>query len=233
MIKMEKTMKIFKYLFWLFFISLIIATCTLVKERNSLLGNLSNYQMREKAFKLELRKDSSTIATQSQTLLSQKEAERLKILVLEDKMKKVQSQVTTKTTTGLNDVVVGWAGVIDDTTTNSTIEHDTLVVADTNCLKIPKRFEVKEKFYQISGEVIRQGIRFDSIAFPNETIVTVGERKQNLFSKKESVVQIKNTNPYVKMQSMNNIVIKPKKPFYEHPVFLIGVGVIGAKLLTK
>jgi hypothetical protein len=228
---MEKTMKIFKYLFWLFFISLIIATCTLIKERNSLLGNLSNYQMREKAFKVELRKDSSTIATQSQTLLSQKEAERLKILVLEDKMKKVQSQVSTKTNTGISDVVVGWAGIIDDDTTG--LVHDTLVVADTNCLRIPKRFEVKEKFYQISGEVIRQGIKFDSISFPNETIVTVGERKQNLFSKKESVVQIKNTNPYVKMQSMNNIVIKPKKPFYEHPIFLISVGAIGAKLLTK
>lgn len=225
-------MKIFKYLFWLFFISLIIATCTLIKERNSLLGNLSNYQMREKAFKVELRKDSSTIATQSQTLLSQKEAERLKILVLEDKMKKVQSQVSTKTNTGISDVVVGWAGIIDDDTIGL-VQHDTLVVADTNCLRIPKRFEVKEKFYQISGEVIRQGIKFDSISFPNETIVTVGERKQNLFSKKESVVQIKNTNPYVKMQSMNNIVIKPKKPFYEHPIFLISVGVIGAKLLTK
>jgi hypothetical protein len=227
-----KSVKIFKYLFWLFFISMIITTCTLLRERNNLLGNLSNYQMREKAFKLELRKDSSTIATQSQTLLSQKEAERLKILVLEDKMKKVQSQVTTKTTTGFSDVVVGWAGVIDDTT-NTIIEHDTLVIADTNCLKIPKRFEVREKFYQISGEVIRQGIKFDSISFPNETIVTVGERKQNLFSKKESVVQIKNTNPYVKMQSMNNIVIKPKKPFYEHPIFLISVGIIGTKILTK
>jgi hypothetical protein len=227
-----KSVKIFKYLFWLFFISMIITTCTLLRERNNLLGNLSNYQMREKAFKLELRKDSSTIATQSQTLLSQKEAERLKILVLEDKMKKVQSQVTTKTTTGFSDVVVGWAGIIDDTT-NAIIEHDTLVIADTNCLKIPKRFEVREKFYQISGEVIRQGIKFDSISFPNETIVTVGERKQNLFSKKESVVQIKNTNPYVKMQSMNNIVIKPKKPFYEHPIFLISVGIIGTKILTK
>jgi len=227
-----KSVKIFKYLFWLFFISMIITTCTLLRERNDLLGNLSNYQMREKAFKLELRKDSSTIATQSQTLLSQKEAERLKILVLEDKMKKVQSQVTTKTTTGFSDVVVGWAGIIDDTT-NAIIEHDTLVIADTNCLKIPKRFEVREKFYQISGEVIRQGIKFDSISFPNETIVTVGERKQNLFSKKESVVQIKNTNPYVKMQSMNNIVIKPKKPFYEHPIFLISVGIIGTKILTK
>jgi hypothetical protein len=227
-----KSVKIFKYLFWLFFISMIITTCTLLRERNNLLGNLSNYQMREKAFKLELRKDSSTISTQSQTLLSQKEAERLKILVLEDKMKKVQSQVTTKTTTGFSDVVVGWAGIIDDTT-NAIIEHDTLVIADTNCLKIPKRFEVREKFYQISGEVIRQGIKFDSISFPNETIVTVGERKQNLFSKKESVVQIKNTNPYVKMQSMNNIVIKPKKPFYEHPIFLISVGIIGTKILTK
>ena len=227
-----KSVKIFKYLFWLFFISMIITTCTLLRERNNLLGNLSNYQMREKAFKLELRKDSSTIATQSQTLLSQKEAERLKILVLEDKMKKVQSQVTTKTTTGFSDVVVGWAGIIDDTT-NTIIEHDTLVIADTNCLKIPKRFEVREKFYQISGEVIRQGIKFDSISFPNETIVTVGERKQNLFSKKESVVQIKNTNPFVKMQSMNNIVIKPKKPFYEHPIFLISVGIIGTKILTK
>jgi hypothetical protein len=227
-----KNIKIFKYLFWLFFISLIITTCTLLKERSGLLGNLSNYQMREKAFKVELKKDSSTIATQSQTLLSQKEAERLKIIVLEDKMKKVQSQVTTKTNTGVNDIVVGWAGIIDDSS-ESYIQHDTLVVADTNCLRIPKRFEVNEKFYKISGEVIKQGIKFDSISFPNETIVTVGERKQNLFSKKESVVQIKNTNPFVKMQSMNNIVIKPKKPFYEHPIFLIGVGVLGTKLLSK
>ena len=228
---MNKKLKIFKYIFWIFFLSLIITTCTLLKERNSLMSNLSNYQMREKAFKLEIRKDSSTIATQTQTLLSQKEAERLKILVLEDKMKKVQSQVTTKTNTGVNDIVVGWAGVIGDD--SSYIEHDTLVIADTNCLKIPKRFEVNERFYQISGEVIRTGIKFDSISFPNETIVTVGDRKKNLFSKKESVVQIKNTNPFVKMQSMNNIVIKPKKPFYEHPIFLIGVGVLGTKLLSK
>ena len=229
---MEDKLKIFKILFWVFFVSLIIGTCTLLKERNSLMSNLSNYQMREKAFKLEIRKDSSTIATQTQTLLSQKEAERLKILVLEDKMKKVQSQVSTKTNTGINDIVVGWAGVIDDTS-ETIIEHDTLVVADTNCLKIPKRFEVNERFYKISGEVIRQGIKFDSISFPNETIVTIGDRKKNLFSKKESVVQIKNTNPFVKMQSMNNIVIKPKKPFYEHPIFLIGVGILGTKLLTK
>lgn len=229
---MEKTLKIFKVLFWVFFVCLILGTCALLKERNSLFSNLSNYQLREKAFKLELRADSSTIATQTQTIISQKEAERLKILVLEDKMKKVQSQVTTKTNTGINDVVVGWAGVIDDSN-NTIVEHDTLVLNDTNCIRVPKRFEVNDKFYKISGEVIKVGIKFDSISFPNETIVTVGSRKQNIFSKKESVVQIKNTNPYVKMQSMNNIVIKPKKPFYEHPLFLIGVGALGFKLLSK
>jgi hypothetical protein len=217
-------------------IALIVILCIVFYYLLNTIGNLK----REKEdllklsseFKTIVRKDSSTIAIQQQNILSQKEAIRLGKLVLEENMKKVQSQVTTKTQTKVEQVFIGYAGQLDSNG-NEIIERDTLYMQDTTMLKVPKAFSMSNRFYAISGKVEKKGVMIDSISFPNETKVTIGYTRKNIFSKKESVVHIKNTNPYVQMQGMDNIIIKEKKPFYEKPIFLLGVGIIGGIFLIK
>jgi len=217
-------------------IALIVILCIVFYYLLNTIGNLK----REKEdllklsseFKTIVRKDSSTIAIQQQNILSQKEAIRLGKLVLEENMKKVQSQVTTKTQTKVEEVFIGYAGQLDSNG-NEIIERDTLYMQDTTMLKVPQSFSMSNRFYAISGKVEKKGVLIDSVSFPNETKVTIGNTRKNIFAKKESVVHIKNTNPFVQMQGMENIIIKEKKPFYEKPIFLLGVGIIGGIFLIK
>lgn len=211
---------------------LLIAFGFLLKTIGELKQDKENLLKLTTDFKVIVKKDSSTIAIQQQNILSQKEAIRLGKLELEEGMKKVQSQVKTKTITKVEQVFIGYAGQLDSNG-NEIIEKDTIVLNDTNAIKVPKRFAIDTKFYDISGQVLKTGVLLDSISFPNETIVTIGQSKKNLFAKKESVVHIKNTNPFLKMQSMENVIIKEKTPFYKKPIFLVGIGFLGGLFILK
>lgn len=211
---------------------LLIAFGFLLKTIGELKQEKENLLKLTTDFKVIVKKDSSTIAIQQQNILSQKEAIRLGKLELEEGMKKVQSQVKTKTITKVEQVFIGYAGQLDSNG-NEIIEKDTIVLNDTNAIKVPKRFAIDTKFYDISGQVLKTGVLLDSISFPNETIVTIGQSKKNLFAKKESVVHIKNTNPFLKMQSMENVIIKEKTPFYKSATFLVGIGILGGLFILK
>ena len=88
---MKKIIAILVILFIAFYY-LLSTIGNLKREKENLLKITSD-------FKTIVRKDSSTIAIQQQNILSQKEAIRLGKLVLEENMKKVQSQVSAKTQT--------------------------------------------------------------------------------------------------------------------------------------
>ena len=217
-------------------IAIIVVLCIVFGYLLNVIGELKsekeNLLKLTSDFKLVVKKDSSTIAIQQQNILSQKEAIRLGKLQLEEGMKKVQSQVSTKTITKVEEVFIGYAGQLDSNG-NEIIEKDTIVLNDTNAIKVPKRFAIDTKFYDISGQVLKTGVLLDSISFPNETIVTIGHSKKNFFAKKESVVHIKNTNPFVQMKNMENVIIKEKTPFYKKPIFLVGVGFLGGLFILK
>ena len=221
---MKKIIAILVILFIAFYY-LLSTIGNLKREKENLLKITSD-------FKTIVRKDSSTIAIQQQNILSQKEAIRLGKLVLEENMKKVQSQVSAKTQTKIEEVFIGYAGQLDSNG-NEIIEQDTIYLQDTTMLKVPQKFNVENRFYAISGKVEKKGVTLDSISFPNETKVTIGYTRKNIFAKKESVVHLKNTNPFVQVQGMDNIIIKERKPFYEKPIFLLGVGFLGGIFLIK
>lgn len=212
---------------------LFIRSCSAEREAKRLVAQLSEYRIKEKSFESKRLADSSTIATQSQTILTQSEAIKLGLLELEDKMKKVQSQVKVKTETVIAEKPVpfipdGWV----DTT--GLVRDDKGNVIRQDSVAVPQRFKLDEKWFAIDGYVKKSGLMIDSLKIPNKTLVTVGYRKTGFLNlSKEAVVQVKNENPYVGVSGMDNVVIKNKKPFWKSPLFTILVGAAAGYYLKR
>ena len=205
-------------------ILLTIKSCQSLQERDALLTQITAYQLGEKAFKTKLLQDSSTMATQTQTILSQDEAIKLGLLKLEGDIKKVQSQVRQKQEISIEDIAVpfvpsgyadttGWAKRLNEgDRSDSTI--DSLLA---NSVIVPSKFKKDDKWFKIDGEVQKTGIMIDSLKITNESSVTIGYKKSGLFGlKRTPLVEIKNTNPYLAVTKMNNVVIKPDKSIFKN-----------------
>lgn len=211
------------------------------QEHERLLTQITAYQLGEKAFKTKLLQDSSTLAQQTQTILTQEEAIRTGILKLEGDIKKVQSQVRQKQEISIEDIAVpfvpngyadttGWAKRIKEgDRSDSTI--DSLLA---NSVIVPSKFQKDDKWFSIGGEVQKDGIKVDSLKIQNESSVTIGYKKSGFLGlKSEPLVEIKNTNPYLSVTKMNNVVIKPNKNIFKSKLFWTGIGVVGGIFLNS
>ena len=215
--------------------------CEIQKDRNNLLTQMATLKQGEKAFKIKILSDSSTLATQSQTILTQDEAIRLGVLKLEGEIKKVQSQVTQVSEMAYNEIGVPY---IPDGYVDTLQWFKRLVKGDTtksicdsiiaNSVIVPKSFGLDTKWYSINGKVKKDGLLIDSMRIPNETSITIGYRKHGFLNlKSEPLVEVKNTNPYLKVSKMSNVVIKENKNIFKSKVFWIGVGIFGGIYLQK
>lgn len=212
---------------------LFLKSCQYDRERASLIAQLSEYQLKEKSFELKIKDDSSTIAFQGQTIMSQKEAINLGLLEMEKDMKELQSQVKQKTNTMIVEKQIPFipSGFAD---TSGLVRNEHGEVIRKDSIAIPMRFQLHEKWFNIDGYVKREGLTIDSLKIPNKTIVSVGYRKSGFLNlKKDAVIAFKNDNPYVNVVGMDNVVIKKKRKFYQSPLFTIGVGVALGYYLKK
>ena len=195
--------------------------CQIQNDRDNLLNQVSTYQIGEKAFKKKLLEDSSTLSSQTQTILTQEEAIQLGQLKIEGEVKKVASQVRQTQKIIIDSVFVPF--IVDN------VQYDTIV---DNSLVSPKSFYLDQKWYSIGGKVEEKGILMDSIRIFNESSVTIGWKNAGFLGlKKEPIVEIKNTNPYLEVTKMNNIIVKKKKNIFQSPFFWLGLGVIGGRFI--
>ena len=106
--------------------------------------------------------------------------------------------------------------------------NDTLHIIDTINSKsnfdYPKHFNLSDKFFYINGNVLENGIKIDSLSFPNSTTITIGEKRQGIFRKSLPIVEIKNSNPYIETINLSNVVINNKKKIYEKNSFWFTIG---------
>jgi hypothetical protein len=220
-------------------IILLLRGCQIEKDRQNLLQQVSSYQIGEKAFKTKILKDSSTISTQSQTILTEEEAIKLGILKLDAEIKKAQSQVVQHQKLIIDSIPVpyipngytdttGWVLKLKNGDTSKEI-CDSLIA---NSIIVPSNFGIDNKWYSIHGKVKKDGLLMDSIKIENQSTVTIGWKKTGFLNlKKEPIVEIKNTNPYLSVTKMNNVVIKKKKGLFDNKFFWVGVGAVGILLL--
>lgn len=207
--------------------------CEQERDRSKLISELGDYRLKEKVFEVQRLKDSSTLATQNQTIMTQKEAISLGLLELEKTMKEVQSQVKQKSTTTIIEKQVPFIpdGYAD---TSGIVRNESGDVIRRDSIAVPTRFKLNEKWFNIDGLVKREGLVIDSLTIPNKTIVTIGYKKAGFLNlSKDAVVQVKNENPYVNVTGLDNIVIKKKKKIWQNPLVHVGVGVVLGYYITK
>ena len=116
---------------------------------------------------------------------------------------------------------------------------DSLLGRDSvsSLLKLPYSFNYKgNDWISLDGKIIKTGIEFNHIAVRDSFSVMYYEKKKGFLGlgKPESVVKITSASPYTTIKSSENIVTKPKKRFYQRPLFwgVVG-GVVGGVTVYK
>jgi hypothetical protein len=237
---MEKMKNTFIYIVLIVIIILLLLKgCEIQKDRDNMLTQLSTFKIENQNFKVKVNKDSSTIVTQRQTILTQDEAIKLGILKLNGEIKKVQSQVNQVQEFVINDVPVpyvpdnfidtsGWYVKLKNGDTSKSI-CDSFI---KNSVLVGTQFKKDEKWLKMDGKIKKDGLQLDSMTIPNESSVTIGYRKYGFFNlKSEPIVEIKNTNPYLKVSKVSNVLIKNNKSIFSKKGFWFAIGILGGVYL--
>lgn len=79
---------------------------------------------------------------------------------------------------------------------------------------------------KIQGRVDNNGVYIDNVQMENEILWVLGEKKNGFLRRNEHVVSIDMSNPYVKVTTIEPLIIKQKPAFYDRLWFkgLIFVG---------
>tara|TARA_R110000868_G_scaffold70031_1_gene206229 strand:- start:1215 stop:1931 length:717 start_codon:yes stop_codon:yes gene_type:complete len=236
------TQKVINIVLAFIILILIWKGCEIQREKNELVNQVSAYSIGEKAFNKKIQDDSSTIVTQTQTIMTQNDAIKLGLLKLEGQIKDVQSQVKESQEVIIKKVLVpfvpdnyidttkGWyASLKNGQITKSLV--DSLIF---NSLIVPRKFNKDDKWFTINGIVKKDGVMIDSIKIPNESSVTIGYKKSGFLNLgRTPIVEIKNTNPYIDVTKVSNIVTKKNRGIFNTKGFWVGVGVISGILIQK
>ena len=225
----------------IFLFFLVWEGCNQYEYRNDLLEQVSKYELSEQQFKVKVNKDSSTIATQNQTIMTEREANKLGILKLQGEIKIAKSQVRQTQEIIYEGIQVpyipnnytdtsGWYAKLKSGD-SSKANIDSLI---SNSIIVPSKFELKEKWFSINGEVKKDGVLINKLLIPNESTVTIGYKKTGfLWLGRKAIVEIENTNPYLSLSKVSNVVIEKKKGLLSNPLFWMAVGVLGGHFLIK
>jgi len=175
----------------------------------------------EQLFIERLNKKGEKIAEQDQVILSQKDAIAYNLLEI-DNLKKIKSQVKITTITKIDSVYIPILDTLDR------IVYDTVGIA---LLKLPTKFGLESEWYSIFSTINKNGMLLDSLSLYNRQIITIGMKSNGFLKSPTPSVVVKNENPYVSVNSLNNIIIKNDTRFYDKKVFWLGVGVVGGVLI--
>ena len=189
---------------------------------NSFKNQLNKFSIEKQYFNEIVNENNITIASQEQVILSQQDAIRYGLLEIEN-LKKIKSQVRTVSVTKIDSIFIEL--------------HDTLTLKDTiypkGFLEVPKRFDYKEKYFDLQGLVTLDKLIVDSLKLHNEMKLTIGNKRNGWFKKSTPIVELENTNPYMTTLDMNNVIIQKDKRIIDKKAFWVGIGVVGTYLILK
>lgn len=212
---------------------LLIDGCRQRAHNKNLVDQLSEYKIENQNYRSERQKDSSLIVTQNQTILSQKEALKLGLLELDNKIKQVQSQLQAKLKISVVEKDVPFIPTnYADTSGWVRDRNGTLVRTDS--ISVPQDYGLIEKWFKVKGTIKKTGIRIDTLDLPAKFTVTYGKEKSGFLGLgRTPVVQVKSDNPYIDVSSLNNIVVKKPKNILNSPFLYLGTGIILGIIVVK
>ena len=196
---------------------MLLLVCSYYNSRAELSDfkkQMLKFELSEQKYLETIDENGIRIVEQEQIILTQEDAINNNLLEI-DRLKKIKSQVVINTITQIDSVFVPF---LVDSLSNDTISTNNYII-------IPKRFALSREWYNISGKIQKTGLLIDTLSFNNELSLTIGNKSQGLFKKPKPIVLVEYSNPYVKTQSMQNIIIKNELKFYDKKSFWYGLGV--------
>tara|TARA_R110002153_G_scaffold168417_5_gene321159 strand:- start:44 stop:727 length:684 start_codon:yes stop_codon:yes gene_type:complete len=201
----------------LLLVVILLLVCSFYNQRAEL-SNFKNqmlkFELSEQKYLETIDENGNRIVEQEQIILTQTDAISNNLIEIK-RLKEIKSQVVINTITQIDSVFVPF---LVDSASNDTISTDNYII-------IPKRFALNENWYNIKGKIQKTGLLIDTLSFNNELSLTIGSKSQGIFKKPKPIVLVEYSNPYVRTQSMQNIIIKNELKFYDKKSFWYGLGV--------
>jgi LPS sulfotransferase NodH len=107
------------------------------------------------------------------------------------------------------------------------------MVSIHDCVLPPRKFSNESKNYAITGTILLDGVKIDSIELNNTVSFRIAEKKNGWFSKKETVVQAINSNPYFNNSNLQSLTLKHKTNAWNSWIKPIAFAVGSAILTSK
>lgn len=191
------------------------------QNNDKLISDIANYKTEAQTYKTKLGLEVSTnkalvLQTQDQlkTLLASNDT--LKDWI--NKFKKIRGGVVVRETTIVREVAVPF---------------ETKIPCDFKPFKANKI----TKDFMFYSTIANTGLTIDSVKIPNEARIVIGERKDGFFKPKKMVVDVVNSNQYVKTSNISGYVYEPQKKFYERTWFHLlcgaGIGIVGTQYINN
>lgn len=195
-------------------------SCQKDKQNQNLLNNIAQLNFDKQEFETTITKNKERLSSQSQIILTQKEAIKNGLIEI-DRLKKIKSKVRVVTKTKIDTVYVPYTKKIIDTVSNK--------------LDYRNYFDYVEPkdWFRINGYASKNGLTIDSLSVKNELSIYIADKKLGLFKKSKPSVMVLSKNPYTETVEMSNVVIKNYKPFYKKNLFWGGLGLLGGFLLAR
>jgi|TARA_B110000908_G_scaffold73762_1_gene88864 hypothetical protein len=218
---MKKVYRILLLVTLLFLVISMLDSCEKDVQNKNLLRNISNLDIENQRFKTEIKKNGDKINSQSQIILTQKQAIDNGLIEI-DGLKRIKSKVSVVTSTKIDTVFIPYNRVVVDSSSSSPIQYRNYF-----------DYQEPKGWYSISGYSSDFGVGIDSLRVKNDFSIYIADKKVNLFGKSNPEVLLINKNPYTETIQMQNVIITIYQPFYKKNSFWAGVGFVGGYLLAK
>lgn len=184
---------------------------------NQALAELNQYKLDEyleerQEFVTTINEQGEQIAIQDEVIIT-KDKKIEKQLLENSQLKKLNRQIKIGFETKLENVIAEYEGKLEDNLISETI-HDTIhdtVYTNPIGVKFGTPFSLYDDWYYTAGSIEKNGVLFDSLSFRNDLTITVGRKREGWFKPMETKVEVVSSNPYTRINSLNNIKIQENK----------------------
>lgn len=119
--------------------------------------------------------------------------------------------------------------VYNSTIITETLRIDTLEIPVylTDC-EFDTTIQVIDSNYFMDINLTNHGLTFNTLQFPNRVGITVAEKREKWWKRKESIVAVTNSNPYMNIEGITSYIIQQDQKWYQKWwVHLLGGVAIG------
>lgn len=109
----------------------------------------------------------------------------------------------------------------------------TLVFHDTIPYNFTRTGSATTKWYRFNYIANQNGIKLDSLTFPNTATVITGTKRNWFLGRETLVTEVTNTNPYIMVTEIKAAEVPLPTPVYKKWYVWLGMGIAGGYLLTR